>query len=93
MTLVDESYLTSCPRCGSVVLRPDQATHDLFHQAIVDLATVTEQINQGLDASARVSHELWNAVQALTAQVVDLRRRIEPPHTPRYEFGVPDRGV
>lgn len=82
-----------CRQCGAMLYPPVADKHREFHQAIVDLATTTEQINQGLDASARVSHELWNAVQALTAQVVDLRRRIEPPHTPRYEFGVPDGAV
>lgn len=66
MTLVDETYLESCPRCGAVVLRKDQVTHNIWHQTIVDLATATQQINQGLDQSAKVSRQLWEAIETLT---------------------------
>lgn len=69
MTLVDESYLKSCPRCGAVVLPQNEATHARWHQLLERVATDVQTLAKAIDAASRVAQMQWDATKQIAAVV------------------------
>lgn len=81
MTLVDETYLKSCPWCGAVVLPQNQATHIDWHRLLERIATDVQDLTRAVDMASRVAREQWEATKVVSAAV---EKHLRPAYEGRF---------